>query len=165
LNSSDISSLSSNISTLSSDVSSISSVLSVGSNVTTADWSLVKTNNGIVTDISVFSGGSGHTGYYLCTLTGTLSDGNMVYDVPNWTVSTIPLSDSATPVVINLPQNQNNGIARDFILRIECTVNTPPQVSFMGVDENITFDGEADWYEIEPGLNIVSFTETKGTSA
>ena len=104
--------------------------------------------------------GGGSGGYALCSLTGTLSSGSMVYSISDKTVSTLSVNDSSTPVVITFPQI-TDGNARDFILRIEVYVNAVPQFTFSGVDESIAFDGESDWYDIQPGLNIISFTETR----
>jgi hypothetical protein len=40
--------------------------------------------------------------------------------------------------------------------------STAPEITFKGLDETFTFDSESDdWAVIEPGLNFISFTETK----
>ena len=53
-------------------------------------------------------------------------------------------------------------MARDFILRIEISSSAAPTFTFNGVNETIDFDSEDnDWAVMEPGLNLVSFTETK----
>lgn len=108
------------------------------------------------------AGGGGQQRYRLVTLAGAMSGGVRVYEIEDQTVATIQLSSSSTPVLIKLPAKPDDGGARDFILRVEITSNEAPTVTFQGVDESIDFDSEDDdWYILEPGLNIVSFTETK----
>lgn len=52
---------------------------------------------------------------------------------------------------------------RDFILRIEIACDEVPTISFIGAgSEEMNFESEDEaWCVLEPGLNIVSFTETK----
>ena len=53
-------------------------------------------------------------------------------------------------------------VARDFILRVEISSSTAPTVTFTGVDEQLQYDSDDnDWAVLEPGLNFISFTETK----
>lgn len=77
-------------------------------------------------------------------------------------MTTIEVSSAMTPLIIKLPPKPSDGGARDFILRIEVSSSTAPGVTFTGLDETIAFDSDADdWMAIEPGLNLISFTETK----
>ena len=47
-------------------------------------------------------------------------------------------------------------------MRIEISSSAAPTFTFNGVNETIDFDSENDdWAVMEPGLNLVSFTETK----
>lgn len=47
-------------------------------------------------------------------------------------------------------------------MRIEISSSAAPTFTFNGVNETIDFDSEdTDWAVMEPGLNLVSFTETK----
>ena len=60
---------------------------------------------------------------------------------------------------MRLPDAGNG--ARDFILRIEISSAAAPSFTFTNTD-GLTFESEDDdWAVMEPGLNIVSFTETK----
>ena len=62
---------------------------------------------------------------------------------------------------MQLPAAPQDG-ARDFILRVEISSNAAPTFTFNGVGETIDFDSENDdWAVLEPGLNLISFTETK----
>ena len=77
-------------------------------------------------------------------------------------ITTIEVSSAATPLVVKLPPKPADNGARDFILRIEVSSSTAPGVTFSGLDESITFDSDSeDWMAIEPGLNLISFTETR----
>jgi hypothetical protein len=77
-------------------------------------------------------------------------------------VTTIEVSSASTPLIIKLPPKPSDNGARDFILRIEVSSSIAPGVTFAGLDEAITFDSDSDdWMTIEPGLNLISFTETK----
>ena len=77
-------------------------------------------------------------------------------------ITTIEVSSAETPLVVKLPPKPADNGARDFILRIEVSSSTAPGVTFTGLDESITFDSDSeDWMTIEPGLNLISFTETK----
>ena len=76
-------------------------------------------------------------------------------------ITTIGISSEATPVVIVLPPKAENG-GRDFKLRIEVSSSTAPEITFQGLDETIAFDSESDdWYIVKPGVNVISFVETK----
>ena len=82
--------------------------------------------------------------------------------IQDHTITTIEVSSAATPLVVKLPPKPADNGARDFILRIEVSSSTAPGVTFAGLDESITFDSDSeDWMTIEPGLNLISFTETK----
>lgn len=105
------------------------------------------------------SGGSG--GYALETAALSSIESSLCCKVNDHTITTIPVSSDATPIVVVLPPKQAT-TARDFILRIEVSSSTAPAFTFSGLDETLAFDAESDdWAVIEPGLNIVSFTETK----
>ena len=82
--------------------------------------------------------------------------------IQDHTITTIEVSSAETPLVVKLPPKPEDNGARDFILRIEVSSSTAPGVTFSGLDESITFDSDSeDWMAIEPGLNLISFTETK----
>lgn len=51
--------------------------------------------------------------------------------------------------------------ARDFILRIEISSASAPTFTFTNTS-GLDFESEDDdWAVMEPGVNLVSFTETK----
>ena len=105
--------------------------------------------------------GSGSSRYALVMAQLVADNGSLTCAVDDQTITTIQVSSSATPVVIQLPAQPEDG-ARDFILRIEISSSTAPTFTFSGVNETIDFDSEDDdWAVMEPGLNLVSFTETK----
>ena len=61
-----------------------------------------------------------------------------------------------------LPPKPADGGARDFIIRVEVTASTAPGFYFVGASETINYDSDnEDWSVLEPGLNLISFTETK----
>lgn len=80
--------------------------------------------------------------------------------IQDHSVTTIGISSAATPIIVQLPHKQDG--ARDFIIRIEISSPSAPSFTFSGLDENITFDSDDEsWYVLQPGLNLVSFTETR----
>lgn len=91
-----------------------------------------------------------------------MSSGSLHYFVEDCTIATIEISSSTTPVVIHLPPKPEEHVARDFILRVEISSSTAPTMTFTGVDEQLQYDSDdSDWAVLEPGLNFISFTETK----
>lgn len=107
-------------------------------------------------------GSSGPYRYPLVTAELSAVEGSLCCLIEDHTVTTIEVSSAATPLVIKLPPKPAENGARDFILRIEVSSSTAPGVTFAGLDESITFDSDSeDWMAIEPGLNLISFTETK----
>lgn len=81
--------------------------------------------------------------------------------VQDHAVTTIEISSAEMPVIVQMPTKSSYG-ARDFILRVEVSASTAPSFTFVGFDETIAFDSDSDdWMTIEPGLNLISFTETK----
>ena len=79
------------------------------------------------------------------------------------TITTLSVDGNTPDVVVFLPQKQNATAARDFILRVEISAATVPGFTFVGAgNETVQYDSEDDeWYVLEPGLNLISFTETK----
>ena len=115
----------------------------------------------IPTSIYVPNSGGGSSRYALVTAQLVSDNGSLTCAVNDQTITTIQVSSSATPVVVQLPAQPADG-ARDFILRIEISSSAAPTFTFNGVNETIDFDSEDDdWAIMEPGLNLVSFTETK----
>ena len=100
--------------------------------------------------------------YQLITAELSTVNGSLCCLIQDHTITTIEVSSAATPLVIKLPPKPADNGARDFIIRIEVSSSTAPGVTFSGLDESITFDSDSeDWMTIEPGLNLISFTETK----
>ena len=98
-------------------------------------------------------------GYALSTATGVLESGSYVYDVADRTMTTIGINQSSTPVVVRLPAAGDR--ARDFILRIEVSSATAPTFTFTNT-AGLDFESEDDdWAVMQPGVNLLSFTETK----
>lgn len=83
--------------------------------------------------------------------------------VEDYAITTISISSSQTDISVFLPTKPTGNGARDFILRFEISASTVPGISFVGAgNEAIQYDAEDDeWYVLEPGINLVSFTETK----
>lgn len=109
-------------------------------------------------------GGGSSRPYRYPLVTAELSavGGSLCCLIEDHTVTTIEVSSAATPLVVKLPPKPVDNRARNFILRIEVSSSTAPGVTFAGLDESITFDSDSeDWMAIEPGLNLISFTETK----
>lgn len=115
----------------------------------------------VPTSIYVPNNSGGSIRYALVTAQLVSDSGSLTCAVDDQTITTIQVSSSATPIVVQLPAQPVDG-ARDFILRIEISSSAAPTFTFNGVNETIDFDSEDDdWAVMEPGLNLVSFTETK----
>ena len=100
--------------------------------------------------------------YPLITAELSTINGQLCCLIQDHAITTIEVSSAETPLVVKLPPKPVDNGARDFILRIEVSSSTAPGVTFTGLDESITFDSDSeDWMTIEPGLNLISFTETK----
>lgn len=99
--------------------------------------------------------------YQLLSATLSSIDGSLCCNIMDRSITTIEISSASTPIVVQLPPKQDDG-ARDFIVRIEISSDTAPSFTFEGIDENLVFDAEdEDWAVLEPGLNVISFTETR----
>lgn len=101
--------------------------------------------------------------YALVEKTLELSSGNLTCQLDDFAINTVVLSSDDYPVRFYLPPQQVNGKARDFLLRLEATTSEIPTIGFYS-SGNETIDFESDdysWMQVEPGLNLVSFTETK----
>lgn len=79
----------------------------------------------------------------------------------NRTISKITIDSDEKPIVIAFP-NIKTGYARDFILQINVSLTSTDnlQIEWEGLDDNWNAISDADdWAILEPGLNIISFTE------
>ena len=135
---------------------------------------LVKIGNNLTIDANgtlnaTGSGGSGSSEsvrYKLITKTlqeGTYNNQSVLTcQIDDRTITTIVVSSSEKNVVLYMPPKPADGGARDFIIRVEVTASTAPGFYFIGVSESINYDSDSDdWSVLEPGLNLISFTETK----
>ena len=135
-------------------------LIKVGSNLTIdADGTLNATGSG---------GGGSTEGIRYKLVTKTLQEGTynnqsvLTCQIDDRTITTIVVSSSEKNVVLYMPPKPADGGARDFIIRVEVTASTAPGFYFIGASETINYDsGDEDWSVLEPGLNLISFTETK----
>ena len=99
--------------------------------------------------------------YKLVTAELSSLNGSLCCMIEDHSITTIEISSSSIPVVVYLPEKVDDG-ARDFIIRVEISSQTAPGFTFVGLDESMIFDSEDDdWAVLEPGLNLISFTETR----
>ena len=119
-----------------------------------------------VSDIENIGSGSGTvntTNYPLVNATLVDENGGLGCTVQNNTITTIVVDSSDKTIYIHLPAETTDNTARDFVIRLEVTATTAPQVQFVPANsEEIDYEANDDtWATIEPGVNIISFTETK----
>lgn len=139
----------------------------------TTELGLVKIGNNLTIDadgtLNATGGGGGSTeGLRYKLITKTLQEGTyngqsvLTCQIDDRTTTTIVVSSNEKDVVLYLPPKPADGGARDFIIRVEVTASTAPGFYFIGASETINYDSDSDdWSVIEPGLNLISFTETK----
>lgn len=119
-----------------------------------------------VSDIENIGSGSGTASaanYPLVNATLVDENGGLGCTVQNNTITTIVVNSSDKTIYIHLPAETTDNTARDFVIRLEVTASTAPQVQFVPANsEEIDYEANDDtWATIEPGVNIISFTETK----
>lgn len=119
-----------------------------------------------VSDIENIGSGSGTAGaanYPLVNAALVDENGGLGCTVQNNTITTIVVDSSDKTIYIHLPAETTDNTARDFVIRLEVTATTAPQVQFVPANsEEIDYEANDDtWATIEPGVNIISFTETK----
>lgn len=119
-----------------------------------------------VSDIENIGSGSGTASaanYPLVNATLVDENGGLGCTVQNNTITTIVVNSSDKTIYIHLPAETTDNTARDFVIRLEVTATTAPQVQFVPANlEEIDYEANDDtWATIEPGVNIISFTETK----
>ena len=119
-----------------------------------------------VSDIENIGSGSGTastTNYPLVNATLVDENGGLGCTVQNNTITTIVVDSSDKTIYIHLPAETTDNTARDFVIRLEVTATTAPQAQFVPANsEEIDYEANDDtWATIEPGVNIISFTETK----
>ena len=119
-----------------------------------------------ISDIENIGSGSGTastTNYPLVNATLVDENGGLGCTVQNNTITTIVVDSSDKTIYIHLPAETTDNTARVFVIRLEVTASTAPQVQFVPANsEEIDYEANDDtWATIEPGVNIISFTETK----
>lgn len=119
-----------------------------------------------VSDIENIGSGSGTASaanYPLVNATLVDENRGLGCTVQNNTITTIVVNSSDKTIYIHLPAETTDNTARDFVIRLEVTATTAPQVQFVPANsEEIDYEANDDtWATIEPGVNIISFTETK----
>ena len=119
-----------------------------------------------VSDIENIGSGSGTAGaanYPLVNATLVDENGGLGCTIQNNTITTIVVDSSDKTIYIHLPAETTDNTARDFVIRLEVTAATAPQVQFVPANsEEIDYEANDDtWATVEPGVNIISFTETK----
>jgi hypothetical protein len=86
---------------------------------------------------------------------------NLSCKLENRTISKITINSDEKPIVIEFP-NIKTGYARDFILQVNVTLASTDnlQIEWEGLDNNWNAVSDSDdWAFLEPGLNVISFTE------
>ena len=95
----------------------------------------------------------------------TVLDGSTVLscDLLDCAINTVPISTDEYPVYIRLPEAPSDGRSRDFLLRLEITAPDSPEITIeTPEEEEIDFECiDSDWSQFSPGINFVSFTETR----
>ena len=134
---------------------------------------LIKVGSNLTIDsdgtLNATGGGSGSSeGIRYKLITKTLQEGTynnqsvLTCQIDDRATTTIVVSSSEKNVVLYMPPKPVDGGARDFIIRVEVTASTAPGFYFVGMSETINYDSDSDdWSVLEPGLNLISFTETK----
>lgn len=83
--------------------------------------------------------------------------------VDNYTITTISIDNPTTPISVILPEMTIDNKVRNFAIRFENTGNENASVAFVPQnDEEVDYESDSDdWAVVEPGINLISFTETK----
>lgn len=78
-------------------------------------------------------------------------------------VNVVTLGSGVTSAAFQFPVITSQTKARDFFVRLIIQGGTPPTISFVESDgvTHVAFDSDDDsWADIEPGVNILMFTDT-----
>lgn len=83
--------------------------------------------------------------------------------VDNYAITTICISNPSKTLSVILPGITEDNKVRDFVIRFENTGNENASVAFVPQNnEDIDYESDSDdWAIVEPGINLISFTETK----
>ena len=101
--------------------------------------------------------------YVLKTATLEQYGSGLSCKVDNYTITTIEVANPTVSISVILPEMTIDNKVRDFVIRFENTGNENASVAFVPQnDEDIDYESDSeDWAIIEPGINLISFTETK----
>ena len=111
--------------------------------------------------------------YDLTTPTPTTSGTTVAVTLQDRAVNAVTLASTVTAATFTFP-TKVAGKARDFFLRLTIEGTTVPTIYFVEgsgnavdpTDTNDLFDADDDsWAEIEPGVNLIMFTETQQPSS
>ena len=99
------------------------------------------------------------TSYEIITATRVSLPGHLL----DRAVNKVELGSDVSSYTLTFPSVPENGRARDFFVRLIIQGSTPPTISFVEADgvTPVAFDADDDsWADIEPGVNILMFTDT-----
>jgi len=111
--------------------------------------------------------------YDLATPDQTPSGTTVAVTLQDRAVNSVTLASTVTAATFTFPEKVA-GKARDFFLRLTIEGTTVPTIYFVEgsgnavepTDTNDLFDADDDsWAEIEPGVNLIMFTETQQPSS
>lgn len=113
--------------------------------------------------ISVTGSGGGGSPYVLKEIVPVISTNGLSCQIDNYTISTIRITNASTQLSVYLPPQASNDNVRDFTIRFENVASSNASVIFIPYgQEEIDYESDSDdWAVVEPGVNLISFTETK----
>lgn len=114
-----------------------------------------------VDDRLINSGGGDD--YVLTSVIPVDFEGGLCCQIENYKITTILISNPSKTLSVILPGMTENNKVRDFVIRFENTGNENASIAFVPQnDEDIDYESDLDdWAIVEPGINLISFTETK----
>lgn len=94
------------------------------------------------------------------------TDDTAEVELQDGAINQVTLGSGIAYATVTFPPKAQ-GVARDFFLRLTLTGETPPTISFREADDTaVAFDLDDDaWAEIEPGVNVIMFSDTSEGSA
>lgn len=104
--------------------------------------------------------------YAISTPTQATSGTSVSLTLNDRSINQVSLASTVTTATISFPA-KTTGYARDFFVRLTITGSTVPAITWQESNGGaIDFDVDDDaWADIEQGVNILMFTETKQVSA
>jgi len=106
------------------------------------------------------------TRYTISTPMQTTSGTTVSLTLNDKSINQVELASTVTAATVSFP-DKVTGYARDFFVRLTITGTTVPAITWQEANGGaIDFDvDDESWAEIEQGVNILMFTETKQVSA